>query len=183
MIDTLDRALGTDITAHVGRITDELVEYGIARSELAQLDHLCYRVEDEQGYERMKRTLARAAVLRAETDVQGRSIAIFELHEHIQSRGWVIPYIELPAPKDGSLYPEGLEHAEFVVHGSLAAFQRRHHDVPFDIKEMHRPINPELSLKNNRAAMKFHTVQLGAVVNLEQATRPSHPIYGGHVTI
>ena len=161
-----------DIDAHVARITNELAEFGIGRSELAELDHLCYRVETNERYEEMKQVLGEIALLRGETEVQGRMIAIFRLNEYIQSNGWVIPYIELPAPKEGSPYKEGLEHAEFVVVGDLDVFQGNHAGAPFDTKAMDRPVNPELGLKTNRAAMKFHKLQIGAVVDIERVTQP-----------
>ncbi len=167
-MNTLEAALGNvDIDAHVATIMDELAQHHIERQELAELDHLCYRVETMQRYEEMKRVLGEFALLRAETPVQGRMISIFELNKYIESNGWTIPYIELPAPKQASPYAEGLEHAEFVVVGSLEQFQWRHADVVFDSKAMDRPINPELGLKTDRAAMKFHKLQIGAVVDIE----------------
>jgi len=168
-----ERILG-DIETHVYKITDELAEYNISTDDLAMLDHLCYRVETDERYEEMKRALGEIAVLRAESPVQGRMISIFELHDYLEvpgrtpeSKSWKIPYIELPAPKEGSPYKEGLEHAEFVVVGSLERFRDRYSDVPFDTKAMDRPLNPELGLKTDRAAMKFHKLQIGAVVDIE----------------
>lgn len=168
--------IGQDIDAHVSKIANELSEYGIHREELTQLDHLCYRVETLERYEEMKRTLDTIATLCGESDVQGRPIAIYELHEYIVAGGWVIPYIELPAPKEGSYYPEGLEHAEFVVNGSLEQFVGRHGDIVFDAKSAGRDINPEYGLKNDRAAMKFHKLQIGAVVDIERTISPSAQI-------
>lgn len=180
---THEQVLGQNIDGHVGRITHELAEYGIDRKELVELDHLCYRVESYARYGEMKRNLAQIAILQGETDVQGRPIAIYRLHDWIESHGWQIPWIELPAPKERSPYPEGLEHAEFVVCGDLREFKDRHPGVPFDDKAMNRPINPELGLKNDRAAMKFHQLNIGAVVNIERATAPPDPIRDRHITI
>ena len=168
-----ERILG-DIDTHVHIITDELAQYKISTNDLAMLDHLCYRVETDERYEEMKRALGEIAVLRAESPVQGRMISIFELHDYLkvpgrtpESKSWKIPYIELPAPKEGSPYKEGLEHAEFVVVGSLERFRDKYSDVPLDTKAMDRPLNPELGLKTDRAAMKFHKLQIGAVVDIE----------------
>lgn len=152
---------------HIGVITRELDASGIDRNDIAMLDHLCYRVETDARYIEMKHTLGEVAILRGESQVQGRSIAIFEFNEYVKSHGWVVPYIELPAPKEGSPYPEGLEHAEFVVVGSLERFQQKYKDVPFDTKAMGRGLNPELGLKTDRAAMKFHKLQIGTVVDIE----------------
>lgn len=182
-MSTHEVVLGQNIDDHVGRITHELGEYGIARDELTELDHLCYRVETQQRYEAMQQALGTIAVLHGESEVQGRQISIYRLREYIKSHGWTIPYIELPAPKEGSPYPEGLEHAEFVVGGDLQDFVARHNDVQLDTKAARRPINPEYGLKNERVAMKFHQLSIGAVVNIEQALAPQDPITGGHVSI
>lgn len=152
---------------HIGTIVSELEITGIDKDDIAMLDHLCYRVETEARYAEMKHILGEVAMLRGETQVQGRNIAIFELNEYIKSHGWVVPYIELPAPKEGSLYAEGLEHAEFVVVGSLERFHQKYRNLPFETKSMDRELNPELGLKTARAAMKFHKLQIGAVVDIE----------------
>jgi predicted metalloenzyme YecM len=152
---------------HIGVITDELTGSGIDRSDIAMLDHLCYRVETNARYIETKRVLGEIALLKGEAEVQGRQIAIFELNDYIRSHGWVVPYIELPAPKNGSPYPEGLEHAEFVVVGSLERFQEKYSGLPFDTKAMNRHINPELGLKTKKASMKFHKLQIGTVIDIE----------------
>ena len=165
-----------DIDHHVGVIMNEIHHLGIDRDDLTALDHLCYRVETLERYEEMKRSLGEIALMIAETPVQGRDIAIFELHERLHTRGWKIPYIELPQPKEGSPYSEGLEHAEFVVLGSLERFQQKYDRLPFDTKAMDRIINPELGLKTDRAAMKFHNLQIGEVVRIEAALRETYDI-------
>ena len=157
-----------DFETKIASVNSALEKNGIQPDELSQLDHLAYRVESFDRYQEMKETLAGIAFKLDETMVAGRPIAVFELHSYIQSGGWTIPYIELPAPKDGSPYGEGLEHAEFVVVGSLDQFQKRHQDLPFATKALDRTLNPELGLKTDIAAIKFHEQPIGAVVRTEQ---------------
>lgn len=157
-----------DLDQKVASINNALERVGIERHELSQLDHLAYRVETFDKYQEMKEALAAVALKLDETMVAGRPIAVFELHSYIQSGGWTIPYIELPAPKDGSPYKEGLEHAEFVVVGSLDQFQRNHPELPFITKALDRTLNPELGLKTDTAAIKFHEQPIGAVIRIEQ---------------
>lgn len=157
-----------DFETKIATINHALEECGINPKELSQLDHLAYRVGTVEQYDEMKQSLASIALLLDETVVAGRPIAVFELYEYIQSGGWTIPYIELPAPKDGSPYKEGLEHAEFVVVGSLDKFQKRHQELPFITKALDRILNPELGLKTDTAAIKFHEQPIGAVVRIEQ---------------
>lgn len=157
-----------DYDGFVDNINKNLAEIGIdTRSEFTICDHLCYRVGTDERYEEMKTLLGSGATNIGEVPVSGRLISTFELQEPLETGGWVIPWIELPAPKEGSGYEEGLEHAEFVVVKSLDDFRARHSDLPFNDKGMSKVINPELGLKLPGLSVKFHEIALGAVVRLE----------------
>ncbi len=158
-----------DYETFVGNIDDQLKVLEIDRfSELAMCDHLCYRVQEPERYIEMSKILGRHANLIGEVEVGGRPISTFELDKPLVTSGWTIPCIELPSPKEGSFYPEGLEHAEFVVIGSLDKFATRHRNLPFDAKAMNKTVNPELGLKTDHLSVKFHEIALGAVVRLEK---------------
>lgn len=169
MNETLHKLLGNYET-FIRVIASELAASGIARSEISMMDHICYRVETLERYAIMKEQFAAIADIKGESLVSGRNIATFEFKEYIVIDDWVVPYLELPEPKEGSPYAEGLEHAELVVVGSLDKFETRHRELTFERKGMDKPINPELGFKTPKAAMKFHEQQLGAVVRIEQAT-------------
>lgn len=101
----------------------------------------------------------------------GRPIATFRLSEPLEAGGWRISYLELPAPKLGSEYTEGLEHVEFVVlGGDLDRFRRTHQHLAdmFSTKGMDKLVNPELGLKAAGISVKFHRLPLGEVVRLER---------------
>lgn len=166
-MSSLKELLG-DYTAFVKDINDGLIRCGVLPGELSMMDHICYRVETEERYLQMRERLKGFGTLLGENEVQGRMIATFELDEYIRVDEWTIPYLELPAPKDGSFYPEGLEHAELVVVGSLKRFIARHTDLPFSRGGMGKVINPEVGLKAEGISVKFHEQQLGAVVRIEQ---------------
>jgi len=149
---------------------------GINRSELAMMDHICYRVETNERYDELLRTFSGMATLLGVAEVSGRDIATFEFHNYLDVDGWRVPYLELPAPKENSPYPEGLEHAELVVIGGLDRFAKMHSELPFDTKGMGKDINPELGLKTKRLSVKFHEQPLGAVVRIEERLgRLRHP--------
>lgn len=157
-----------DYEHFVASVNDELEQLGINHNQLVQLDHLAYRVASHEQYEAMKQKLASIAILLGESMIAKRPIATFELHSPLRAGGWVIPYIELPAPKDSSPYSEGLEHAEFVVVGSLDKFQANYPTLPWITKALTKKINPELAIKTNTVSIKFHEQSLGSVVNLEK---------------
>lgn len=155
----------------VGNINRGLDELKIDRSLLVEADHLCYRVETEARYHELLAELSQSAVLLGEQTVNGRPIATFQLSEPLDVGGWRISYLELPAPKPGSEYVEGLEHVEFVVlGGDLDRFKRVHQHLAdtFSAKGMNKPVNPELGLKAAGISVKFHRLPLGEVVRLEQ---------------
>jgi len=68
------------------------------------IDHLCFRVESQESYERHKRTFSQFGAMLIESEVNGRMIATYK-----------IDVVELPAPKAGKVTPEGFEHIEVVV--------------------------------------------------------------------
>ena len=156
------------IDAFVENINAGLEKSGILREELAMMDHVCYRVETIGRYNEMLQKFGGSASLIDESEVSGRLIATFEFENPLEVGGWRIPYLELPQPKEDSLYSEGLEHAEFVVIGSLDHFAKKHPELPFETKGMTKPINRELGLKHAGMSVKFHEQQLGAVVKIEQ---------------
>lgn len=158
-----------DYETFIAQTDRGLRELGVERDELAQMDHICYRVETLERYHEMLSRLGEVGVLLGETEVAGRPIATFEMNEYLRSAGWVVPYIELPAPKESSPYPEGLEHAELVVVGSLGRFLKRHSELPFKLDGMNKSINPEAGLKTAGISVKFHEQQLGAVVRIEKS--------------
>ena len=156
-----------DYETFVAEISDGLRRCGIGRDEIAMMDHICYRVETIERYDQMKARLAKSAFLLGESMVSGRLIATFECEEPLKVDGWTIPYIELPQPKSGSDYSEGLEHVEFVLFDTFETFLEKYSTHNFDLKAMHRGINPEIALSLGRYSVKFHLLGLLTVVYLE----------------
>ena len=167
MSERVKRIIG-DYQAFIEDIDAGLRSAGIDRAELSMMDHICYRVETTERYFQMLTRCAEIGTLLGETDVNGRPIATFELNEYLEAAEWVVPYLELPAPKEGSLYGEGLEHAELVVIGGLDRFKMKHAKLTFKEAGMGKSINPELGLKIGDLSVKFHEQQLGSVVRIEK---------------
>jgi uncharacterized protein len=130
-------------------------------------DHICYRVESEERYQEIKTELSKTCELATESLVSGRLISIFKLPSPIIYRNLSIDCIELPAPKKGSPYIEGWEHAEFVI-SDLQQFIKDHQHLEFNHKAMDRKINPELSYKiTNKYQVKFHPMTILEVIKIE----------------
>lgn len=160
-----------DVEPFIANINRGLDELQVDRTLLVEMDHICYRVETDERYKELVRELGQSAFLLGEHIISGRPIATFQLSEPIASGGWRVSYLEVPAPKEGSPYNEGLEHAEIVVlGGNLERFREAHVHLEdkFSDKGMNKEMNPELGLKTAGISVKFHRLPLGEVVRLEK---------------
>lgn len=147
-----------------------LEDDGITTSSL-ELDHLCYRVETLARYAEWKDRLSKNGSLLGEHLIGGRSIATFKLNTPFIFQEHTIDVIELPAPKDGSPYTEGYEHAEFVVAQDPRAFAKRYPSLKWDLTGADKPNNADVRLSYEVFSVKFHERSLEEVIALENATK------------
>ena len=140
------------------------------------LDHLCYRVTTPEEYRRLKDYLLRENTLLVESAINGRSIATFRLMDPFTYDGRIIDVLELPAPKPGSPYPTGYEHAEFVVPAPLEdwleVLQSNDRIVAdrIDLKGFHKSRNRDVRLSlPGGISVKFHEQPLATVIARELA--------------
>ncbi|MCB9287065.1 MAG: VOC family protein [Lewinellaceae bacterium] len=152
-----------DPTAFLDRLFAALKEKNIEVS-IYELDHLCYRVESRERYEELKGALSGLGDLLSEKEIGGRPIAAFRLKEPIIYKNRRIWCLELPAPKEGSPYPEGYEHAEFVIKQCFPDFIGQHQGTDFDTKALSKHINPEVRLQFKGFSVKFHRQSLEYVI-------------------
>lgn len=151
----------------LGVIFDKMVEVGLPTDLLC--DHVCYRVATLERYLELKDRLRSIADLAAETPVSGRPISIFTLHTPYRFGAQEILCLELPAPKPGSPYAEGWEHAEFVVTENMVDFMTRYPHIQFNCNGMNKVHNPEAGVKlTGRYQIKFHPRHILDVIALEK---------------
>jgi len=170
-----------DYDAKIAKINDVFETIGIESSELSQLDHLCYRTETIEEYRKALKDFESLGRNLGEVWVEKRPITIIALSEPIISGGWTVDFLEVAAPKPTSFYPSGLEHAEFVTRGLLSDFALRHAELPFETNAMDRVLNPELKYRQNDISVKFHQLNIGAVVTIED--RQAEELERGEDTI
>lgn len=150
-----------------------VMAHNIASDDLVQCDTICYRVETNERYDEIKRQLAERALMIDETEVNGRLITVFATDTPLRVGKWEsISYIEVPQPKPGSYYPEGIDHVQMVTRRSLADFHARYVSVPFEEKGLVNQINPLLKLVGEEVSVKFHDKHMGSVIEMEN--RISH---------
>jgi len=151
----------------VPRLLDLASKAGIDVSEYL-MDHVCYRVAEMKRYKELAHVWRLFASKTHTSMVNGRPITVFVLHNPLKIAGRIIRVIELPAPKDGRMHPEGWEHAEFVIDEPFAHFMSRYDEHVFDTKGLTKELNPELGYKlSNGLQIKFHQMPLERVIEIE----------------
>lgn len=149
-------------------LTAKLVDAGIP-AESMKSDHLCFRVRTDQEYTFYRAALADHGQLLTEANVNGRAIATFRLTSAFQTDCHEVPLLELPAPKQGTSYLTGFEHAEFLINESFSSFRSRYPQLNFE-ERGNQTLNPELCLKFDQGMqVKFHHLALDRVIEFESA--------------
>lgn len=157
-----------DYPRFLSTVLAQIIDEGFDLDDFVQIDHMCYRTTSDKNYEQKKAELTAVASLLKETLVNGRPISTFRLNTPVIHGSWRIDAIELPAPKPGSEYQEGLEHIEFVLYDDFARFLNKYEGKPFEMRAADRGINPEIGLKLKEYSVKFHLLNLPTVVYLEK---------------
>jgi predicted metalloenzyme YecM len=136
-------------------VFSELLTRRIPKWEFEGIDHICYRVEKEARYKEMQAALGTVGTLALESNVANRNVSLYRLSVPIDYLWFRISIVELPAPKDGSFYAEGLEHVDLTVATPLEDFVKKHHQQAFDLKGIAKPGHAEISLELGMANVKF----------------------------
>lgn len=149
-------------------LSEKLLQAGIPVGDL-KCDHLCFRVSTVEEYNFYKAALVDHATLLTEAMVNGRLISTLRLFSAFQVGSHEVSLLELPAPKAGTPYSTGFEHAEFVIAECFLAFRSKYPHLNF-VEAGNQTLNPELCLKlGQRAQAKFHHLSLDRVIELEEA--------------
>jgi len=133
-----------------------------------ELDHICWRSTSDDDYRLLESYLLGYGKLYHKNIHNGRPISLILLNDPVVYENRIIELIELPSPKMGTPYETGFEHAEFVIDTPIDEFVIKHQDLPWDTRNIGRPINPDVKLPVGKSKVKFHTSTLAHVVkNLE----------------
>lgn len=152
-----------DPASFLRKLFAALTESGVDVSRFP-LDHLCYRVENGDRYRALRNVLDQEGILLGEHLIGRRPIATYRLNRpfHFEERS--IDVLELPAPKPDSPYPEGYEHAEFIVDEKLMAFTQRYPKLTWDRSGIGKDINADVRLRFDGFSVKFHRCSLADVI-------------------
>jgi predicted metalloenzyme YecM len=157
-----------DPSLFLQRLFEALAHDGIVTDGLP-LDHLCYRVETTDRYTAMKALLSENGRCLGEHTIGGRPIATYTLTTPFSFQGRSIEVVELPAPKTGSPYTEGWEHAEFVVDEEPKAFAARYPTVQLGPeRRREEEATPMCGSTTAGFSVKFHRRALAEVISGER---------------
>ena len=140
------------------------------------IDHVCYRTETFESYLSYKKEFAQWASLLIESEVNGRPIATFKLHEPFVYQERIIPLVELPAPKPNKVTCEGFQHLEVVCDIPFETLKKNFFKCQFDESGLTKPFNQELEIVLKNCSLKFHHLSLASVVRLEKNQKIYHAI-------
>jgi uncharacterized protein len=166
-MDDLEDVIG-DYEAFLKQLLREVEDAGFDFSDFVQMDHMCYRVPTFEKYQTKKKEFLTVGKLLGEAQVNGRPISTFRLKNPVHHDQWRIDALELPAPREGAVTSEGLEHVEFVLFDSLDNFLKKYGHKQFNMNAATRSVNPEVAFRLPSYTVKFHLLNLPTVVYLEQ---------------
>ena len=137
--------------------------------------------------DRLKAQIAEAGQIISTANVNGREIAIVQLHNPVMVGTWEVSGVEVPYPKPGHAHEHGWEHVEFVLNGAAntmdglrQAFMESFPNLAIDkLQEEYgyfedAPLaggdqmpNPTLGIKVNGVGLKFHAHPIQVIVGHE----------------
>lgn len=125
-----------------------------------ELDHICYRVETNDRYDKVKTLLESIGEELTEFEIRERKISTYKLEKPLTFRNKSISCIELSSPREDMFFPESFEHVEFVIKEDFDDFMSKYPNVIFNTEAVNKKINPELIRQYKKIAVKFHHYSL-----------------------
>lgn len=149
------------------QLFQEIKESGADLSKYT-IDHICYRTETKEDYNKLKNQLLPHGELLTEKPIGGRPIATFRLQKPFIFKHHKIELLEIPAPKPGRFYPEGYEHIEMVIDREFSDFMALYQQLEFDTRAIGKEVNPEVRVKFPSGSVKFHHHPLDFIISFER---------------
>lgn len=149
-----------DYESFLNQIFDNLKDMGVSLDNFKELDHIAYRTDSIEKYEEIKKKLLPFLKIYSDKQFNGRAILVGRFEQPLIYQEFQIEGIEILAPKENNVFKNSLEHAEFVIKGTLEGFRAKYKNIDFDLHAYSRDVNPELCIKFDNCAVKFHEISL-----------------------
>ncbi|NTU47018.1 VOC family protein [Candidatus Roizmanbacteria bacterium] len=151
-------------------ILHKLKNHGIDVEKL-NMDHIGYQASSDEDYNTLKNEFNNFGSLVSEEIVGGRRVGIYKLSQALQFHQYIIPAIELIAPKAGQTCPSALEHVEFVLTESFDSFMNKYPDLHWDTTAINQPGFPMIKIKlGDTIQVKFHLQPILEIVSGKTAS-------------
>ena len=145
-------------TIFIEEVLEKLHEFKIDVSSF-EMDHIGYQASSNEDYDRLREEFDKLGNRISEEIVGGRRVGIYTLNNPLQYQQYIIPVIELIAPKEGQICPSALEHVEFVIQESFESFIKRYSNISWDVSAINQKDFPMVKLKlNTYIQVKFHVM-------------------------
>lgn len=167
---TLENQYYNEASLFLEKLFFELKEKTVS-FEKWDIDHLCFRTESLEHYEKIKTDFALFSDLLIESPVNGRPIATYKLKKAWRFQQHFIDLIEVPAPKPNKVVRPGFEHIEVVYPFSFHEIQKLYPELNFEDNKNHKKFNPELVANLKAGDIKFHHQSLENVIHIEKTPR------------
>lgn len=164
---TLEKQYYNEASLFLEKLFFEIREHSIDYSKW-DIDHLCFRTETLNQYEKIKKHFSLFSTLLIESPVNGRPIATYKLHSPWIFGDNFIDLVEIPAPKPNKITKSGFEHIEIVMPQSFAEIQKQYSSLSFEPNNNPKKFNPELVANLKNGDIKFHHQSLELVINIEK---------------
>ncbi|PIZ47926.1 hypothetical protein COY32_00925 [candidate division WWE3 bacterium CG_4_10_14_0_2_um_filter_41_14] len=148
----------------IDRTMTRLGELGIEVTGF-DMDHIGYQASSDKDYDELCSEFNTFAKRVSEEIVGGRRVGIYELHEPLKFEGYIIPAIELVAPKAGQQCHSSLEHVEFVIKETFESFMSKYPNVAWDVSSIDQKDFPMIKLRfDENTQVKFHIKPVLSIV-------------------
>ena len=167
---TLEHQYYNEASLFLEKLFFELREKNVS-FEKWDIDHLCFRTESLEHYEKIKTDFALFSDLLIESPVNGRPIATYKLKKAWRFHHHFIDLIEVPAPKPNKVVRPGFEHIEVVYPFSFDDIQKQYPELNFEQNKNHKKFNPELVANLKNGDIKFHHQSLENIIHIEKTPK------------
>jgi predicted metalloenzyme YecM len=148
-----------DYQAFVSDLTQRCAASSIPIENL-RMSHLLYRVSSLEEYGQTLEALMGLCDEFVETKFNGRPIAILILKKPLVIDALSFSTLELPAPREGKVYPSGLESMGVVVGSRLPAFAKEYERILTGIKDQGNLSQPAFLTFDNGKTVKFYDISI-----------------------
>jgi uncharacterized protein len=158
----------TEVEKFLNEILSRIQKAGVDVTVL-ELDHIAYKTSSLEEYEKIKPDFLKFGKMIKENMVRERKVGHIKLFKPIIYKQYVIPALEVIAPKTGEIIKPGWEHVEFVLKESYEQFMSKYPSLNWDTSVMTSDVFSMIKLiLGEDMQVKFHMTPLLEMVEEDE---------------